>query len=334
MEKHGIRRAAVVALVGLLAPFPARADGVARPDDHAPIGVMGDHRHAAGEVMLSYRYARMSMRGNREGTARESLRSVLRRFPVAPFSMDMEKHVFGAMWAPTDDVTLMAMVPLLRLDMDHRTRMGLRFRTRSKGPGDVRLLALVALPSTGHHRLHLKAGLSLPTGSISRKDRTPMGRVRLPYPMQLGSGSFDLLPGLVYTGFSRNGSWGAEVHGTVRLHRNRRGYRLGHRYAASLFGARRWAPFVSTSLRLEWNAWGDIHGRDRDLNARLVPTVDPSLRGGRRLDLLAGINLIGTGGPVRNHRLAVELGRPVHQRLDGPQLETDWRVVVGWQVAF
>src|SRR6056297_729110 len=42
-------------------PPPLRADG------HAPIGVMGDHRHKTGEVMLSYRYMFMDMRGNRTG---------------------------------------------------------------------------------------------------------------------------------------------------------------------------------------------------------------------------------------------------------------------------
>jgi len=33
----------------------------ARPDGHAPIGVMGEHTHKAGEWMLSYRYRNMFM---------------------------------------------------------------------------------------------------------------------------------------------------------------------------------------------------------------------------------------------------------------------------------
>ncbi len=40
--------------------------------------------------------------------------------------MDMEMHMLGVMYAPSDDVTLMAMVPFVRLDMDHRTRTGAR----------------------------------------------------------------------------------------------------------------------------------------------------------------------------------------------------------------
>ena len=34
-----------------------------RPDSHAPIGVMGDHGHKTGEVMLSYRFMAMDMQG-------------------------------------------------------------------------------------------------------------------------------------------------------------------------------------------------------------------------------------------------------------------------------
>lgn len=40
----------------------------ARPDGHAPIGVMGDHTHKTGEWMFSYRYMQMHMDGNRDGT--------------------------------------------------------------------------------------------------------------------------------------------------------------------------------------------------------------------------------------------------------------------------
>ena len=34
-----------------------------RVDTHAPIGVMGDHLHKQGEIMVSYRYMQMEMAG-------------------------------------------------------------------------------------------------------------------------------------------------------------------------------------------------------------------------------------------------------------------------------
>jgi hypothetical protein len=39
-----------------------------RPDGHAPISVMGDHMHAMGEWMVSYRYMTMDMKGLLDGS--------------------------------------------------------------------------------------------------------------------------------------------------------------------------------------------------------------------------------------------------------------------------
>lgn len=41
-------------------------------DDHAPIGVMADHAHKKGEVMVSIRHMHMEMSGNQIGTDRIS----------------------------------------------------------------------------------------------------------------------------------------------------------------------------------------------------------------------------------------------------------------------
>ena len=46
------------------------------------------------------------------------------------------------------------------------------------------------------------------------------------------------------------------------------------------------------------------------------------------------MNYLFTDGFLKGHRLAIEGGMPVWQDLDGPQLEVDWVVIVGWQYAF
>ncbi|MBO6658950.1 MAG: hypothetical protein JJ934_18805, partial [Pseudomonadales bacterium] len=70
----------------------ASATDATRPDDHAPIGVMGDHTHHKGEWMLSYRYMLMRMEDNRDGTKRldesEVLISGTGDYRVAPTDMD------------------------------------------------------------------------------------------------------------------------------------------------------------------------------------------------------------------------------------------------------
>jgi hypothetical protein len=295
---------------------------------------MGDHTHGKGEWMLSYRYMTMDMRGNRDGRSNRSTREVLQDFPVAPRRMSMEMHMVGVMYAPTDDLTLMAMVPLVRLHMDHINRMGVKFSTSSEGIGDVKLTGLYVLRRMGLHRVHLNMGLSVPTGSVDEKDDTPLGRQRLPYPMQIGSGTLDLLPGLTYLGQSEAYSWGAQSLATLRLGENTHDYKLGNRFHATGWLARRWTRALSTSVRLEWQVWKNIHGADPDLNPALVPTADPDRRAGSRVDLAFGLNWFFRSGVLRGHRLAVEYAVPVYQWLDGPQLEADWLVTVGWQRAF
>jgi len=133
--------------------------GVARPDSHAPIGVMGDHMHAAGEFMLSYRYMFMNMDGSRDGDDSISDGRVLRDYPVTPTSMDTQMHMFGLMYAPLDQVTLTAMLPLVQKDMDHITRLGGKFSVDTFGVGDFKLGALVRLWENETHHFHLNAAL-------------------------------------------------------------------------------------------------------------------------------------------------------------------------------
>ncbi|MBJ19224.1 MAG: transporter [bacterium] len=303
------------------------------PDQHAPLGVMGDHLHDPGELMFSYRYSRMAMAGNRDGDDRASTSSVLADFMVAPTDMDMEMHMLGAMYGVNDQFTVMAMLPFVRKTMDHVTGGGAHFTTRSDGLGDIKISALYSLFENESHRVHMTAGLSIPTGSIKERGTTPMGDVRLPYPMQRGSGTWDLLPGLTYRGKHERLTWGLQAQGTIRPHSNKRHYRLGNQYEVSSWGAWRWTNWISTSARLVWSQTFNIEGADGALMPMVVPTADPKLRAGRRLDLLLGVNLAPRGF-AEGHRLAIEVGPPVYQHLDGPQLETDWKLVVGWQWGF
>lgn len=305
-----------------------------RPDGHAPIGVMGDHVHGAGEWMLSLRAMRMHMQGMREGTDRISNDDVFGQgFLVTPTEMDMDMLMFGAMYAPTDEVTVMAMLPYLRNEMDHVTGMGGRFTTKSEGLGDVRVGALVSVYDDHNQRIHLNLGLSLPTGSIDERDDTPaMANALLPYPMQLGSGTYDLLPGVTYLGQREDWSWGAQVIPRFHLGENDRDYRRGNRVDATGWGARNFGN-LSLSVRLQAAHWGNIHGADPELNPNVVPTADPQNQGGDRVDALFGINYYAQEGFLAGNRFALEVGAPVFEDLDGPQLETDWVATFGWQFA-
>ena len=111
-------------------------------------------------------------------------------------------------------------------------------------------------------------------------------------------------------------------------------YTLGERFDATTWAARLLTSSLSSSLRLAWSDWEDVEGADPELNPAMIHTADPDLRGGQRLDLSLGFNWQARSEALRGHRLALEFGVPVIQDLDGPQLETDWILTLGWQRSF
>jgi hypothetical protein len=299
---------------------------------------MGDHTHVAGEFMLSYRFMRMQMDGMQGGFDSFTPAEVLRGYMVAPTEMPMDMHMVGAMYAPTDWLTLMAMGNFASQSMDHVTRMGTQFTTESSGIGDTRISGLFGLVREGSVRAHLNAGVSLPTGSVEQTDVTPASggsQVQLPYPMQIGSGTYDLLPGFTLLGMGERGSWGVQASGVVRLGENDRGYTFGDRIQATGWLAWRLTERLSASARVLAQRWGDVDGRDPAyMNLRMAPTVRPDLQWGERIDIPVGINYWIPDGPLAGHRLGIEMSLPVFQNLDGPQMQTDWVLTVGWQKSF
>jgi len=246
--------------------------------------------------------------------------------------MTVQMHMPAVMYAPTNDVTLMVMLPLLRKSMNHITRDGGAFGEKSSGIGDLSLTALYTFHATQEfrHRFLLNASVSLPTGSITRAQ----DNMRLEYPMQLGSGSFEISPGVTYLGQTPNWAVGAEVIPRIRLGENDNGYRLGNQYRLNTWAARRLSDMLSASAKIEGDVLQGIHGADPALDPEDEPTKDVNIQGGKRVSLSIGLNLFAPNGPLEGHRLSVEATRPVYESLDGPQLETDWQLRIGWQWIF
>ena len=343
----------VRAMVVLCAAAPALASS--RPDSHAPIGVMGDHTHNAGEIMLSYRYMRMEMDGNGDGTddlsATEIATTANNPFfgmpgmpptlRIVPLTMEMEMHMLGAMWAPTDRVTLMAMTHYVRKEMDHVTFMGGmgtnvlgRFTTKSSGFADSSLSALIELGEhQGHTGWHATVGVGLPTGSVDETGRplTPMNmrpRFRLPYAMQLGSETTDLIGGLTYNALHERWGWGAQWRSRIALEENAEDYHLGDEHKFSAWVSRRLGDQVSTAVRLQHVERDSIEGQDPQIRGP-VQTADPDRYGHSRTEIGFSLNW---HIPDSAHRLAAEVLVPVREDLDGPQMQNDWTLVVGWQI--
>ena len=312
-----------------------------RPDSHAPIGVMGDHGHKSREVMLSYRFMAMDMQGLQSGTTTVETTAVLKDFMMAPTAMRMQMHGFGAMFAPHHRLTLMAMANYqhLRMEMegahqhtgDHHGHPIGHHEMSSSGVGDAKFEGLLAFWKRPHFTLLGNIGVSLPTGSISKNGAD--GNL-FPYPMQLGSGSFEVRPGVTLFGYHSNWSYGGQLRGTFPLHINSQEYQHGTALSGTTWGARRLNDWFSLGGRLFFTHWGDISGSHPELNPLMSPSHRPDWRGGQRLDIAISSNLIVPTGTFAGQRLAVEFQMPLYQNLTGTQLKTTWRVILGWQYAF
>lgn len=326
---------------------------------HAPISIMGDHMHEKGDWMFSYRFMRMEMKDNRDGTdglsPDEISGDVANRFfgvpgqpstlRIVPTEMTMDMHMLGAMYAPSDWLTLMVMANYLDNEMDHITFSGAdpdlelgRFTTETSGWGDARVSGLIRLFENENHHVHLNAGLSLPTGSIDETGEilSPMNTrvtLRLPYAMQLGSGTFDLLPGVTYIGASGKYGWGAQYNGEIRLGENDEDYTLGNQHRIDAWVGYQWLDNLSGSLRVGLESEQKIDGIDSQIVGP-VQTADPDNYGGRRVDVGLGLNYTLDFQSQQDHSISAEFTLPVYQDLNGPQLERDYGFVVGYRIGF
>ena len=336
----------------------------ARPDNYAPLGVMGDHVHRAGEMMFSYRSIRMVMDGLQDGNA-IPIEETLDDYLMVPIRMRMRTQMFGAMFAPHDRITLMAMMSHRNNFMQmkgahlhspggdgavgHHHIIGNPSATTA-GLGDIKLAALMPLLNASNADLRLNAGVSIPTGSIIYLRHNSSEITGLHYPIQVGSGSFELRPGLTFAATHGAWSYGAQARGAIRLNKNKRDYRLAPTIGSTLWSARRLKDWLSIYLRGSFENWGNIttftseeemesHDRYAALTGTtqsdyISPTMDPNLQGGRRGSVSAGLNFIFSdkpGGILAGQRFTFEFQMPVYQNLDGPQMALDWTTLPDWR---
>ncbi|WKN30175.1 hypothetical protein PZB74_14510 [Porifericola rhodea] len=302
---------------------------------------MGDHTHSKGDVMFSYRYMFMDMQDMRQSTNSLSIATVLQEYMLSPLSMLMHMHMLGAMYAPSDKLTIMLMLNYLQMSMDHRTRMGMNFTTESSGLADSWVSALYKVYDQNGQRAHINLGLRVPSGSIDVKGVSPASapdETQLPYPMQIGSGSWGLKPGITYLLEKESSSMGAQASILLPLHENDRGYQLAPRSEVLAWSAYHLTNMISASLRATAVFQGEISGADEAYNMavmnRMVPTVFTENSGGKWLFLGGGINFYVPEGALKDVRLAMEYEYPLVQDLNGTQMETKQKLTLGVQYAF
>ena len=187
------------------------------------------------------------------------------------------------------------------------------------------------------HKIHGIVGVSVPTGSTDEMASilTPMNMtptVRLPYPMQLGSGTYDPIVGASYSGLGSRWGWGAQWRSMYRLGDNDDDYHLGNEHRATGWPSYLFDESFSASLRMEYLKRDNISGIDPEIVAP-VQTADPDRQALTRTDASIGLHWAGQGG-LHGYRIAVEYVLPIRQDVDGPQMETDSSIMLGLQKSF
>ena len=102
---------------------------------------------------------------------------------------------------------------------------------------------------------------------------------------------------------------------------------MGDKLELTAWYVRRFGKYVHLAGRLGYLDWGKIDGQDPKIMPMMSPSGDPDATGGRRLDALLGLT-----GVFGMHRLGLEVGAPVYQDLNGPQMETKMIYSVGYQL--
>ena len=157
--------------------------------------------------------------------------------------------------------------------------------------------------------------------------------VRLPYAMQLGSGTYDLEPGITYTGRQGKYAWGSQLKAALRLGDNSEDYRLGNSYQLSTWSSYHFDPSISSSLRLTAKTIGDIKGQDDQISTP-VQTANPDNYGGNFVNLGFGLNWLGQNSFLRGHQIELEYNLPVIQKVKGVQMDKESMLMFGYRYAF
>lgn len=290
---------------------------------YAPLNLAGTHSHEKNEWMLSYKYMEMEMDGMRNGENSVDKNAVYASYNISPLSMTTKTHMTSAMYGIDDNFTFMAMVPYVEKSMKLRTKTGVNFTTKSSGLGDIKLSVIDDLNYVNFNGLSAMYTLSLPTGSIHKRDATPAASdPRLPYSMQLGSGTFDITPALTYQhNCDCHGiNFGAQAFATFRINDNREDYRLGNIYGASAWAGKSFTDELSAGLTLKAEHQSKINGTDGNLNAAMVPTADTTNTGHEKAT--AGFDVLYEPKSLKGYTFAADYTAPIYQDVNGFQMDS------------
>ena len=218
-------------------------------------------------------------------------------------------------------LVVIAALPYLSKGME-LTKNGNRVSRNASGWGDLKLLAKYQLYQRDTRQATLRitflGGLKLPTGKGDASDDTGP----LPRPLQLGSGSFDVLGGPIITFVRNRIGLNAEVN--YRKNTQAEGYQFGDVLTANLSVGYRIYPKVYKTYPSPYSSvfvelLSEFSGKDRKEGLERENT------GKKILVLSPGVQFVFS----RTFLLEASLQVPLYQYFNGEQLGLDYSYTFG-----
>jgi hypothetical protein len=244
-----------------------------------------------------------------------------------PTSQDREQDIYSVplvfVYGFTSKASVLIKVPLLVKELREINSPD----RGDAGLGDTTVLGKYRVYTNnfkgGTSRLSLLAGLELPTGSDDERDSVGT----LPQPLQLGSGSVDVIGGGAYT--YQTLDYEVDVDLRYKFNREANQFDFGDVFQYNFAFQKRILPVTlpDKGIYSQWNALLEFNGSFADKNESLGAEVGSS--GGHTLFLSPGIQYV-------SQRVVYEFSyqQPVVQDLNGNQLETDYKLALSARVQF
>jgi len=281
----------------------------------------------------------MAMQNNISGTSQVSDEKVYTNYLMSPKKMLMDMHMLMAMYGITGNFSVMGMVNYnissMQMNMipteshNHAGMMNMQTRSnmmnsKTSGIGDIKLWLLYELYNHDGASLLLSTGISLPIGktNIYGGNNTMYEGQKLPYMMQMGTGSMDIMPGITYLKKYDQLTLSTQALSIIRPFYNFSGYHYGNELQINAWAAYEILPSFSFSLRAEGYKAGNIKGNDAKISSEMEPASSAVNYGGARANGYAGINYYVNKNYIRNCKIGIEFGLPLYQNLNGIQLST------------
>jgi hypothetical protein len=313
-----------------------------------PLNIFGGGIPEPKEFRFKFSQMIMEMGPLRDGTDEISNDDLIgsangTNFPALPTNMQMYMTMIGAAYSFSDDFAVMGMTSYIENTMRMNLNNGNDFTMTSGGVGDVTLLAKYRAYADDNlvptNQVSVLFGLSLPSGSINKKfsnhtNDTFNGSL-LPFKMQLGSGTVDPIIGLTYQGSRDPFWWGFNTQLEVHIYDNQQGYRRAQELRYDFYAMKQVHDKVVVHAQL--NGWyegkfsdeaydvrvfGAGHNALSTANNLISPLFDPDNYGGHKLHFGLGVQF----QPLPLHVMELTASVPIHQDLNGPQLQDNWMV--------